>query len=383
MMPDKKILIITSLYPNKVNSVRGIFVKKQVEKLKQKNEITVFATEISKTNSYEVYIEDNVEVHQTQYCFPKFIISLVYYHIAIRANLKKLIKTFQPDIIHIHDYKHIPELFVLSKLIDFNRNNVILTLHNDKQIAEKHFTHLFYKLMLKFTLKQFPKIIVVSEKVKNLISRYCNDTNKIRVIGNGVEINFPKIKKENFKDFLPHSKNAYQIITVGNLVYTKGFDLLIKAVTNLNKTGYNIELSIVGGGIEKDNLLNLINSNKMEDKIHILGVIDHNIVMNLYSSYDAFVLPSWSETFGIVYLEAMLNKLPVIGVKGEGIDGIIIDGINGFLVERKNVNELEEKIKIVIKSHNIDQITDSGYNEVIKNHLINNVIKKIEKAYEE
>ena len=383
MMPDKKILIITSLYPNKVNSVRGTFVKKQVEKLKQKNKITVFATEISKTNSYEVYIEDNVEVHQTQYCFPKFIISLVYYHNAIRSNLKRIIKTFQPDIIHIHDYKHIPELFVLSKLIDFKRNNVILTLHNDKQIAEKHFTHLFYEIMLKFTLKQFPKIIVVSEKVKKLISKYCNDTKKISVIGNGIEINFPKIKKEDFKEFLPQFDKAFQIISVGNLVHTKGFDLLIKAVTNLNNTGYNIELSIIGGGIEKDNLLNLINKNKMEDKIHLLGLIDHNIVMNLYSSYDAFVLPSWSETFGIVYLEAMLNKLPVIGVKGEGIDGIIIDGINGFLVERKNVNELEEKIKIVIKSHNIDQITDSGYNEVIKNHLINNVIKKIEKAYEE
>lgn len=382
MTTDKKILIITSLYPNKVNSVRGIFVKKQVEKLKQKNKIIVFATEVSRTNSYEVYIEDNVEVHQTQYCFPKFIISLLYYHNAIRTSLKKLLKTFQPDIIHIHDYKHIPELFVLSKLIDFERNNVVLTLHNDKQIAEKHFTHLFYEIMLKFTLKQFPKIMVVSEKVKNLISKYCNDKKKISVIGNGVEINFPKINKLDYKGFLPQTNKDFQIISVGNLVHTKGFDLLIQAVTNLSRSGCNVELSIIGDGTEREILHNIIVKNKMNNKIRLLGKIDHDVLMNLYSYYDAFVLPSWSETFGIVYLEAMLSKIPVIGVRGEGIDGIIIDGRNGFLVERNNIIELENKIKLVKEFQDINSIVDAGYKSVINNHLLTNTMKQIEKIYE-
>jgi len=380
----RKILIITSVYPNKDNSVRGIFVKKQVEELKQKNKIAVFATEISRINSYEVYFEDDVEVHQTRFSFPKFVISPFFYYKAVKKNLKKLIIIYQPDIIHIHDYKHIPELLILSKIINFKKNNVILTLHNDKQIAEKHnFKYSFYEIMLKITLKKFPKIIVVSNKVSNLISRYCNNPNKIKVIGNGVEIDFPKIKIEDLKKFLPQSNKAYQIISVGNLVHTKGFDLLIQAVANLNRTGYNIELSIIGDGIEKDNLQNLIIENKINNKVRLLGKVDHDIVMNLYPFYDAFVLPSWSETFGIVYLEAMLSKIPVIGVRGEGIDGIIIDGSNGFLIERNSVNELEEKIIIVIESNSIDQIVETGYENIISNHLLKNTIKQIEKVYEQ
>ncbi len=380
----RKILIITSLYPNIENPIRGIFIKKQVEELNQRHEIKVFATEISTSNSYKRFINDDIEVHQTRYSFSKFIISPFFYYNAVKKNLTKLINTYQPDVIHIHDYKHIPELFVLSGIINFKKYNVVLTMHNDKQIAEKNrFTHLFYEMMLIHTLKKFSKIIVVSKKVNNLISKYCNKLDKIEIIGNGVETNFKKIKKEDLNEFLPVKSDSYQIISVGNLVHTKGFDLLIQAVADLNRSGYNIELSIIGDGIERDNLQNIIIDNKINNKVRLLGKVDHDVVMNLYSFYDAFVLPSWSETFGIVYLEAMLNKIPVVGVKGEGIDGIIIDGCNGFLVERNNANELVEKIKTVIESHNIDQILESGYNEVIKYHLLKDVIKQIEKVYEQ
>ncbi len=379
----RKILIITSLYPNIENPIRGIFVKKQVEELKQRNEVEVFATEISKSNSYKRFVNDDIEVHQTRYSFPKFIISPFFYYNAIKKNLIKLINKYQPDIIHIHDYKHIPELFVLSKIINFKKYNVILTMHNDKQIAEKYrFTNVLYQITLKHTLKKFPKIIVVSKKVKNLIAEYCNESNKIEVIGNGVEFDFPKINREKFKQFFPHQNKAFQIISVGNLVHTKGFDLLIQAVANLNRTGYNVELSIIGDGIEKDYLNDLIIENKIEDSIRLLGKVEHDIVMNLYPYYDAFVLPSWSETFGIVYLEAMLNKLPVIGVKGEGIDGIIRDCKNGYLVERNNVIKLVEKIILLMTAEDSEKIIKNGFQDVIENHLLSKVIKKIENIYE-
>lgn len=379
----RKILIITSLYPTKENSIRGIFVKKQVEELSKKYELKVFATEISKINLYEKYIEDNIEVHQTKYKFPKFVISPIYYYFAIKVNLRKLIKEYQPDIIHIHDYKHLPELFILPKIIDVKKNNVILTLHNNKQIVEKYrFTHLFYELSLKITLNKFSRIIVVSQKVKKIIEKYCGNPEKIVVIGNGINIDSKKIDKQNFINLLPQVKISYQIISVGNLVKTKGFDLLIQAVSNLNGTGMYVDLSIIGDGAEKNNLQHLIIKNKMENKIRLLGKVNHDIVMNLYSYYDAFVLPSWSETFGIVYLEAMLAKIPVIGVFGEGIDGIIIDGTNGFLVERKNVDNLTAKIKKMIESENLNKITQTAYKNVKENYLLKNVIEEVEKLYE-
>ncbi len=380
----QKILIITSLYPNKENSIRGIFIKKQVQEISNRNEVKVFVTEISKTDSYEVYAEDDIEVHRIQYTFPKFIISPIYYYFSVKKKLKKLIHNYNPDVIHIHDYKHIPEIFTLSFLLgNENIKKSVITFHNSRQQFDSHLSvRWFYLKTLRHVLNKFSKIIVVSKKVKDLILPYCNDPNRINVIGNGVNGDFLKIMKVDLMQYLPKSNNAYKIISVGNLVNSKGFNLIIEAVTKLNNEGHDVELNIIGEGIERNNLENLIINNGMKKRIRLLGRVHHDIVMNLYTHYNAFVLPSWSETFGIVYLEAMLNKIPVIGVKGEGIDGIIIDGENGFLVERNSVIDLEKTILKMMCSDNIKQITKNGFNNVNQEHLLENVIEQIEKVYE-
>ena len=182
--------------------------------------------------------------------------------------------------------------------------------------------------------------------------------------------------------YLPKPNSSYKIISVGNLVKSKGFDLLIEVVTKLNSEGHDVELAVIGEGIEKDNLENLIINNSMKKRIRLLGRVNHYIVMNLYTHYNAFVLPSWSETFGIVYLEAMLSRIPVIGVEGEGIDGVIVDGENGFLVERNSVIDLEKTILKMMYSDNIEKITENGFNKVNQDHLLENVIEQIEKVYE-
>ena len=66
------------------------------------------------------------------------------------------------------------------------------------------------------------------------------------------------------------------------------------------------------------------------------------------SGCDIFVLPSWDEAFGVVYLEAMSFQKPVIGTIGQGISDIIIDGENGFLVPPRNIAELQKKIEYLI-----------------------------------
>jgi glycosyltransferase involved in cell wall biosynthesis len=221
----------------------------------------------------------------------------------------------------------------------------------------------------------------VSDKVKKMITPFTKNPGSIKVIGNGVETAFPKIAKTKFLNLLPVSENAYQIISVGNLVYTKGFDILIKAVASLNVDGSNVELTIIGEGTEREKLEELISQNNMQAKIRLLGRIDHDVVMNLYKYYDAFILPSWSETFGIVYLEAMLNRIPVLGVIGEGIDGIIIDKVNGFLVKPASVKSLINKIRTLMNCTNITQIIEAGYKEVTANHLLESVVSQIEEYY--
>ncbi len=377
----KKILIITSLYPNNENPIRGIFVKKQVEELSKVYDVKVYATESCNDEKTYSYGEDKIEVFQTKFRFPKFFLAPYFYKKAIKSNLPKIISSFNPDYIHIHVYQHIPELYVLSKFL--KNKNIFVTFHNNKQIVEiKSFKKLFYEITLKSTLKNMDNIMVVSNKVKNILSPYLQQNNKIYVIGNGVESVFPKINKNEIEQFLPRNKDSLNLISIGNLIKSKGFDLLIEAVNNLRLAGNDIDLTIIGDGAEKQNLKDLINNYKLNEHIRLLGKIKHDVVMNLYNYYDAFVLPSWSETFGIVYLEAMLAKKPVIGVKGEGIDGVIIDGENGLLANPKDVKSLQEKILKLKDEKYRKKIAEKGYETVINNYTLEIISKKIIKIYE-
>jgi len=69
---------------------------------------------------------------------------------------------------------------------------------------------------------------------------------------------------------------------------------------------------------------------------------------NMYPLFDAFILPSYSETFGIVYLEAMAAGIVTVGVRGQGIDGVIKHGDNGLLVEPKSIKSIEQQIRWII-----------------------------------
>jgi glycosyltransferase involved in cell wall biosynthesis len=377
----KKILIISSLYPNKENPIRGIFVKKQVEELSKDFIVKVYASEICNNVKQFSYWDDNVEVFQTKYKFPKFFLAPFYYKRAIKKKLPKIVEEFRPDYIHIHVYQHIPELYVLAKILKHKR--IFVTFHNNKQIIEiKSIRKFYYENTLKSTLKKIENIMVVSNKVNNILKPYLQESNKVYIIGNGVESVYSKIDVGKYIRLLEKNNHTFKIISVGNLIKSKGFDLLIEAVAELRLDGKDIDLTIIGVGAEKHNLQKLINKYELNEHIRLLGMLNHDVVMNLYKYFDAFVLPSWSETFGLVYLEAMLAQIPVIGVKGEGIDGVIIDGVNGFLVKPKNIFSLKNKILELQDEKYRAEIAYNGYKTVINNYTLEKIMKKIKGIYE-
>ena len=96
----------------------------------------------------------------------------------------------------------------------------------------------------------------------------------------------------------------------------------------------------------------------------------------MLSKSNVFVLPSSPEGFGITYVEAMNNGCIVIGTRGEGIDGFVKDGVNGFLTN-VDVDEISDKI-LYILNNNCDKIRKTGIKDAKMLTWENNAKKYIE-----
>ena len=103
---------------------------------------------------------------------------------------------------------------------------------------------------------------------------------------------------------------------------------------------------IYGDGPEFNRLQEIIKANGMESKVFLKGRVLNSRLPNILPNYDMFVMPSYPETLGRVYFEAMACGLPVMATKNTGIDGIITHGIEGFLVHpsQDGINECLSKI---------------------------------------
>ncbi len=141
-------------------------------------------------------------------------------------------------------------------------------------------------------------------------------------------------------------KERYKVLTCANLIKRKNIDKVIKACDKIE----NVDLTVIGDGVEMKSL------KKISSKPIFTGKLEHEKVLDKMRESDIFILPSENETFGMVYLEAMASGCVTVGLKSDGIDGIIKDGINGYLTE---LNNIENKIKEIINSDNNDILKNS------------------------
>ncbi|MDC3154331.1 glycosyltransferase, partial [Bacteroidota bacterium] len=105
-------------------------------------------------------------------------------------------------------------------------------------------------------------------------------------------------------------------------------------------------LTYIGSGLLKKRITNTARKLGL-NSIKFLKKIDRSQIVEELDRADCLIMVSKGEAFGLVYLEAMSRGCIVIGSKNEGIDGIIVDGVNGFLSEAGNKKELIKKLKLI------------------------------------
>lgn len=249
------------------------------------------------------------------------------------------------DILHVHEPFPWADLsYLFSKKIKSNFSKLVVSWHSD--IVRQKWALSFYRPYIHKFLKLADKILVSN---KNLIefSEYLPEyKSKCEVIPLGAKLDWVN-NSSNRKDRVKKIKNDHAsplVIFVGRLVYYKGIQYLIDAISLVP----DVSLVIIGSGPLKKELLNQIQNLNLEKRIHILPEVDEETLYSFYEACDIFVLPSVekSETYGIVQIEAMACAKPVICTELKtGTTFINQHERTGFVVPPRDSNALAEAIQ--------------------------------------
>lgn len=283
------------------------------------------------------------------------------------------------DIIHMH---HPDPMSALALWLVKPSSKIIVHWHSDI-LRQKYLLKLFFPIQ-KWLLNRSDCIITTSPNYA-LSSTHLNlFLNKIQIVPIGIDISKLNIDESKVNNILNFYSNKKIILAIGRMSYYKGYDYLINSVSNLNE---NCVLLIIGGGNEnyiKKLLKNIPTKDK--SKIVLLGRLD-DVDRNCYlAACDIFVLSSVykTEAFGIVQVEAMALKKPVVSteIPGSGVHWVNLNKISGLTVPIKNSKEIANAINSIIESPLLyKKLSDGAYQRFQSEFTQSEMVQKLIKIY--
>ena len=181
-------------------------------------------------------------------------------------------------------------------------------------------------------------LMAVSTLLMSRVAPYRGGEKLSRVVPNGVDLSLAPDEAHS----VPRA-----VISVGTLKARKCMDRTLEAFAQLAGDFPDATLTIVGMGEMEGALRARIAQLGLERRVTLTGGLPHEEVVARMAQSDLFVLPSWGEGYGIVYIEAMAAGCIAVGARGEGIEDTIRDGENGFLVPAGDVDETERVMRAV------------------------------------
>lgn len=311
------------------------------------------------------HVSTNKNIIQTRLLYPfvkpSWLLSIL--------KIKLIVKKYKIEQIFT------PNILPFGSLAYFLKIPYIISLHGlDINLALKNKPKLTLKILL-----SAKKIIVNSLQTKNILKDCDIAEDKIVLIYPSIDpsINCEERKLLALKNKLGISDKDKILLTVGRLTKRKGQDLVINAI-NYIKNDYSIKYFIIGQGDNKTYLEELIKNKNLANKVFIYDDVDDEELNYFYNLADIFVMPSIYnevdvEGFGMVFLEAAANHVPIIAGQGAGITEVFLED-EILVVKNADLRELIRHIKELLnkpdfadKLANKAFIKYSEFNDSIKN----------------
>jgi len=303
-----------------------------------------------------------------------------YYPIEFSSELIKFIKNTNDGILHIHG----TACYIYDTIAPYLKNKPSIAHYRGGHFTWKSFPISFpkYYLIQPITLR-FPKKLFIQNKyrLEQYNKLYKIPKEKLEYIPNAINLEDFKINenKENLRKKFNFKNEEILILFVGRLEKAKGLIELIDSFENLNKKYKNVKLLIAGNGSLKNFIIKKSNKSK---NIVYFGHLSFEKLKKIYKISDIFVLPTYYESFGLVLIEAMAFRLPIISTLVEGPMNIVENGKSGFLIKPKDRKELTKKLEILINDEELrKKMGKYGREKVEKEFNWDSLSKKIFNIY--
>ncbi|MBB3696338.1 glycosyltransferase [Flammeovirga yaeyamensis] len=287
----------------------------------------------------------------------------------IEKPRQEYIEKFKKNYInfkYVKKNKGIDFFFWFNIYKSLNKNNDIFFLHGSYNIIPVFIFSLIYKkkiivretqanhlkstiewILLFFSFLFSNKIIFLSLDYENELKKkfkFLFPKTKTNIIPNGIDLDlYYKIKSKN-------SNNILKIGMLSRIVPIKDHKTLIKSICKISNK--NIILSIAGEGESTEYLKKLVADLEMNNVI-FEGLINSEQIPAYLKSLDIYVHATLGETMSTSIMQAQASGLPIIATNVNGVNNVIIDNINGLLVEKYNIDSYVEKINLLINNENL------------------------------
>ena len=351
-----RILTFTTLYPNEAQPHHGVFVENRLRHLLASGEVSahvlapvpyfpfrsdLFGRHAAFAKAPSSEIRFGVPINHPRFLtIPKVGMSIAPYLLFASAQraLAQLIRTHHFDLIDAH-YFYPDGVAAVMLGLRFNLPVVVTARGSDINLIADYAVP---RRMIRWAAERADGLIAVSSALASKLSHLGIDANRITVLRNGVDgTRFRPVAPFASGKGSPPSPLA---VSVGNLVPLKGHDLVIAAVAQVPE----LQLWIVGGGPERDNLEALAVRLGVHQRVRFLGIVPHERMSEVYSAADILVLASEREGWPNVLLEAMACGARIIATNVSDVPHIITEPAAGAWIQERTTPALVRALREVL-----------------------------------
>ncbi|MCP3029527.1 glycosyltransferase [Halobacillus sp. A5] len=333
-----KVLHINSYY-----SVSGFYENLYNEQIKSGLNLDVFVPISSSQSRSSINLGQYTKVSVNHGKYDRILFHLKHYKI-----YKDILKKFEvQDYSVIHAHSLFSNGYVAMKLKrEYGIPYVVAVRNTDVNTFFKYMLNL-RKLGIKI-LRESDKIIFLSDSYKEqVIEKYVPNkfkediVEKTEVIPNGIDDFWFENKAVPKKKL---NQRVVRLLYIGVINKNKNLNTTLKAINILQRKGWHVKFTIVGKIVDES----IYKQFKDFPYVKYISPKPKEELIDIYRRNDIFIMPSITETFGLVYAEAMSQGLPIIYSKGQGFDKQFEEGEVGYHVESSNEKEIADRLCDII-----------------------------------